>query len=197
MLIAGFCIIVLSNPVTSVFFLIVCFFCGFILFLIFGAEFLSILILIVYIGAVSVLFLFVIMMMNLRLVELKNILNGYIPVGGFIGFLNFISFVVLVFYDLGFLNSVYFISENFFSRLIGGIFYQANILYMGWVFYNFFYDLFLIVGFILLVSMLGSIVLTLDYSYKLRGRIIAELNLIRLSYNLSLWRLKFSFLNLR
>jgi NADH-quinone oxidoreductase subunit J len=77
-------IITSKNSITSVLYLILVFILNSLCFLLLGAEFLSILIIIIYIGAISILFLFVIMMLNLRIVEVYNTLISYFPIASFL-----------------------------------------------------------------------------------------------------------------
>ena len=90
------------NPVQSILFLILCFiFCSF-LFVILGAEFLGILLLIVYVGAISILFLFVVMMLNIRLLEIYIDFIRYLPIGSFICFFFLLNLFIGLASDLGF-----------------------------------------------------------------------------------------------
>src|SRR5690348_14400380 len=92
-LFAGVCIasaimvIVAKNPVHSVLFLILAFFNAAGLFLLMGAEFLAMILVIVYVGAVAVLFLFVVMMLDIDFVQMRQGFVRYLPVGAFVGFL--------------------------------------------------------------------------------------------------------------
>lgn len=107
---SGIMVLNTPNPVQSILFLILCFiFCSF-LFVILGAEFLGILILIVYVGAISILFLFVLMMLNIRLLEIYIDFFRYLPIGLFsdFGFFLVNSIVVWDFY-ISFLSYVFLI----------------------------------------------------------------------------------------
>src|SRR6188508_963773 len=73
------------NPVHSVLFLILCFFNAAGLFILLGAEFLAMILVVVYVGAVAVLFLFVVMMLDVDFVELRQGMLNYLPVGALIG----------------------------------------------------------------------------------------------------------------
>lgn len=81
----AFFVILAKNPIQSVLFLILVYLFAASLFMLLGAEFLAILIFIIYIGAISILFLFVIMLLNLRTVELHSTFFNYLPVGSFLG----------------------------------------------------------------------------------------------------------------
>jgi len=103
-------ILVSGNPVQSILFLILCFILSSFLFILLGAEFLALLLLIVYVGAISILFLFVVMMLNLRLVEIYGDLYGYLPVGALIGFLFSFQMLIAVFYEFGTFSSSFVVN---------------------------------------------------------------------------------------
>ena len=86
-----------SNPVHSVLFLIFTFFNVSILFLLSNAEFLAMTLIIVYVGAVAVLFLFVVMMLNIKIVELNKELIHYFPIGGLVGVIFLIDTMFIIF----------------------------------------------------------------------------------------------------
>ena len=153
---AGVMVISARNPVHSVLFLILAFFNAAGLFVILHAEFLAMILIIVYVGAVAVLFLFVVMMLDFKVsLEKSNILQ-YMPIGIFVGMV-FISelIIVLINTKLELMNIQILTNplsnfENLTNtEAIGSILYTDYILY------------FQISGVILLVAMVGSIVLTL------------------------------------
>src|SRR3954468_10914418 len=84
------------NPVHSVLFLILAFFNAAALFLIAGAEFLAMILVIVYVGAVAVLFLFVVMMLDVDFAELRSGYQRYLPVGATVGAILFIELAVVL-----------------------------------------------------------------------------------------------------
>src|ERR1700709_1850598 len=97
--IAGLCVITARNPVHSVLFLILAFFSAAGLFVLLGAEFLAMLLVVVYVGAVAVLFLFVVMMLDVDFVALRAWFVRYLPLGGVValliaGEMVFVSFSV-------------------------------------------------------------------------------------------------------
>ncbi len=145
------------NTVHSVFFLILDFISVSCLFIMIGAEFLGMIMLIVYVGAVAVLFLFVVMMLNV--VEQKNTLfesasNGkHIPIGLLISLIIFFELIIVIGgwkYKPDLLNSI---SLNISSEL-------TNTHSLGYVLYTDYIHLFQLSGIILLVAMVGAIVLT-------------------------------------
>jgi len=93
--------VIVSKPITAVLYLIGLYISTSILFLILGAEFLSIILIIIYVGAVVILFIFVIMMLNVRIVEVYNTIINYIPIGIFLGFVFFLEIIYLIYRDLG------------------------------------------------------------------------------------------------
>ena len=145
------------NTVHSVFFLILDFISVSCLFIMIGAEFLGMIMLIVYVGAVAVLFLFVVMMLNV--VEQKNTLfesatdGKHIPIGLLISLIIFFEVIIVVGgwkYKPDLLNSI---SLNISPEL-------TNTHSLGYVLYTDYIHLFQLSGIILLVAMVGAIVLT-------------------------------------
>jgi len=145
------------NTVHSVFFLILDFISISCLFIMIGAEFLGMIMLIVYVGAVAVLFLFVVMMLNV--VQQKNTLfesdldGKHIPIGLLISLIIFFELIIVIGgwkYKPDLLNSI---SLNISSEL-------TNTHSLGYVLYTDYIHLFQLSGIILLVAMVGAIVLT-------------------------------------
>lgn len=96
-------VIYVSNPIQSLLSLIVSFALSSMLFMILGIEFVSLLVFLIYVGAIAVLFLFIIMMLNLKIVELRNMYLRYLPVGSFIiifFFFELCLFVYIEFYNM-------------------------------------------------------------------------------------------------
>ena len=149
-------VVVARNPVHSVLWLILTFFSAASLFVLMGAEFVAMLLAIVYVGAVAVLFLFVVMMLDFKISLDKNNILQYLPIGFFVGVV-FISELIIVLINTKFdLSNIQILVnpmikfENLTNtEAIGSILYTDYILY------------FQLSGVILLVAMIGSIVLTL------------------------------------
>ena len=93
---AGVMVVSARNPVHSVLFLILAFFNSAGLFVLMGAEFLAMILVVVYVGAVAVLFLFVVMMLDINFVELREGFLQYLPVGGLIGLILLVELVFFV-----------------------------------------------------------------------------------------------------
>src|ERR687896_1440007 len=93
---AGFMVIVAKNPVHGVLYLILAFFNAAGLFLLLGAEFLAMMLVIVYVGAVAVLFLFVVMMLDVSFAELRAGFIQYLPLGALVGFILLAELVLVL-----------------------------------------------------------------------------------------------------
>jgi NADH-quinone oxidoreductase subunit J len=147
-------VISVRNPVHSVLFLIMAFFNAAALFLLLGAEFLAMLLIIVYVGAVMVLFLFVVMMLNIKVAELKSGFNKYSFIGGLVG-LGLLSELFLV---LG----VGMYAPDSFGRAVQNPIPDdlTNTEALGQLLYTDYIYIFQAAGMILLVAMIGAIVLT-------------------------------------
>nr|YP_010947448.1 NADH dehydrogenase subunit 6 [Mimica arnoldii]WGO62534.1 NADH dehydrogenase subunit 6 [Mimica arnoldii] len=157
-LISSLMVIGLSNAVHSVLFLILVF-CNMAgLLLMIGAEFLSFLLLIVYVGAIAVLFLFVVMMLNIKSDFLRLSVHSIAPIGLFIFIILFNQFMISI-YGFELVGT----DEND-SNLISWVLesnHMTNIKAIGRVFYTEYGLLFLLCGIILLIAMIGAIVLTM------------------------------------
>lgn len=145
------CVIAARNPVHSVLFLILSFFTSAALLVLIGAEFLAMLLVVVYVGAVAVLFLFVVMMLDVDFVELKQ------------GFLSYLPFAVLI--GIAFFAEIALVSfagvEDGATRLQPSPGADTNAEAIGQVMYTEYFLLFQVSGIILLIAMIGAIVLTL------------------------------------
>jgi len=127
-------------------------------FLLLGAEFLALFILIVYVGAISILFLFIVMLLNLRIVDIYNTLYNFLPVGLFIGliFIFELSFLINFFFGKAVILKIFFEYNNFVVDFCT----EVNIIVIGNLLYNYCIHLFLVASLILLIAMIGSIILT-------------------------------------
>jgi NADH-quinone oxidoreductase subunit J len=152
---AGVLVVFARNPVHSVLWLILAFISSAGLFVLLGAEFVAMLMLIVYVGAVAVLFLFVVMMLDVDFAELRSGMAAYLPIGLLIGL------VLLV--QLGFAFGAWQVSEEAMALRMAvtpdpdvtqNTAALGNVLYTQYVF------LFELAGLVLLVAMIGAIVLT-------------------------------------
>jgi len=159
-----------KNPVHSVLFLILSFVNAAGLFVLLGAEFLAMILVVVYVGAVAVLFLFVVMMLDINFIKLREGFLQYLPFGALLG-------IVLI-VELGIL----FLTKNFsqmslveysqFPELTS----TENTKLLGSVLYTKYFFLFQLSGLILLVAMIGSITLTLRQKGKSKKQIVSKQN---------------------
>jgi NADH-quinone oxidoreductase subunit J len=153
---AGVMVVVSRNPVHSVLFLILAFFNASGLFVLIGAEFIAMILVVVYVGAVAVLFLFVVMMLDINFVELRQGFMRYMPIGALVG--------IVLAAELIFVLGAWTISGDAamvkaapapMAADVSNINALGNILYTRYVY------LFQAAGVILLIAMIGAIVLTL------------------------------------
>ncbi|MGR6465992.1 NADH-quinone oxidoreductase subunit J [Rhizobium sp. PAMB 3182] len=165
---SAFMVISARNPVHSVLFLILTFVNAAGLFLLTGAEFLAMILLVVYVGAVAVLFLFVVMMLDIDFAELRSGIMEYAPVGALVGLILAAELIIVV---GGSMISptiaqapavpIPALSERTNTAALG------DILYTNYVFF------FEIAGLVLLVAMIGAIVLTLRHRQHIKRQNIS------------------------
>jgi len=158
------------NPVHSVLFLILSFVNASGLFVLLGAEFLAMILVVVYVGAVAVLFLFVVMMLDINFVKLREGFLQYLPFGALLG-------IVLII-ELGILFLTKSFSENSLSKFVElpEMNEVENTKLIGQVLYTNYFYLFQISGLILLVAMVGSITLTLRDRGQVKRQNISQQN---------------------
>jgi NADH-quinone oxidoreductase subunit J len=167
-LVAAAAMVVTSrNPVHSVLFLILCFFNAAALFLIAGAEFLAMILLIVYVGAVAVLFLFVVMMLDIDFSQLRAGVQRYAPIGAVIGVILLIELVLV-------LGGWRFSASAPALRLNPAVAGISNTDAIGSVLYTQYAFLFETAALVLMVAMIGAIVLTHRDRRRSRYQNIAE-----------------------
>ena len=144
-----------KNPVHSVLFLILAFFNAAGLFVLLGAEFVAMILVIVYVGAVAVMFLFVVMMLDINFTELRKGVQDYLPIGLLIGFILLVEMVVIV--------GGWSMSDGIATTITAAT-PPANEITntdaIGRILYTDYIYLFQIAGLVLLVAMIGAIVLT-------------------------------------
>ena len=166
---AGVMVIASRNPVHSVLFLILAFFNSAGLFVMMGAEFLAMILIIVYVGAVAVLFLFVVMMLDINFAELRAGFLQYLPIGGVIGII-LLAELVMVFAS-GVIEIE--VPTNVASPTPPPD-EVTNTQALGDVLYTRYAYLFQGAGFILLIAMVGAIVLTHRRRTDVRRQRIAD-----------------------
>ena len=159
---AGLMVISSRNPVHSVLFLILAFFNAAGLFVLLGAEFLAMLLVVVYVGAVAVLFLFVVMMLDINFVELREGFQRYMPLGLGVGGVLLAEILFVFFNSADMPETLVMVNEVSNTRALG------RILYTDYIY------LFQLAGLILLVAMIGAIALTLRKRENVRRQSIAR-----------------------
>jgi len=166
---AGVMVITARNPVHSVLFLILAFFNSAGLFLLLGAEFVAMILVIVYVGAVAVLFLFVVMMLDIDFAELREGMLQYLPVGGTIGIILLIELVLVL--------GVWAFSPEAGTSAAAPTPSPANITNteaIGLLLYTKYVYLFQAAGVVLLIAMVGAIVLTLRHKPGVKRQNVSD-----------------------
>ena len=168
---AGLFVVLARNPVHSVLWLILAFLSSAGLFILVGAEFVALLLVIVYVGAVAVLFLFVVMMLDVDFAALKAEMTRYLPIGLLIG--------VVILMQLAIAFGAWSYSEGYEARLLAqapDLATVPNTLALGMLIYDRYLVLFQLAGLILLVAMIGAIVLTLRHrTHVKRQDVLAQM----------------------
>ena len=156
----GLFTVVSRNPVHSVLWLILTFLSSAGLFVTLGAEFVAMLLIIVYVGAVAVLFLFVVMMLDVDFAQLKAEMTKYLPLALLIG--------VVILMQLGMALGVWGFSDGIEGRIAAPAGEMDNTRALGMLLYDDYILLFQLSGLILLVAMIGAIVLTLRHRVDIK-----------------------------
>jgi len=162
-------VVVSRNPVYSVLFLILAFFNAAALFVLIGAEFVAMILVIVYVGAVAVLFLFVVMMLDINLTELREGFLKYLPVGALIG----LVLLAEILLGLGVIGGGT-TSLTGLDKATPQVIAIDNTRAIGRVLYTQYFYLFQVAGLVLLVAMIGAIVLTLRTRPGVRRQRVSE-----------------------
>ncbi|GAB4350834.1 MAG: NADH-quinone oxidoreductase subunit J [Oricola sp.] len=153
---SAFMVIAARNPVHSVLYLILTFFNAAALFLLTGAEFLSMILLVVYVGAVAVLFLFVVMMLDVDFASMKRGALEYAPIGALVGVVLAAELLIVL---AG--NAVKVVAPADTALPMPDVAVRHNTAALGDILYTDYIFFFQIAGVVLLVAMIGAIVLTL------------------------------------
>ena len=164
-IISSIMVITARNPIHSVLFLVLVFFNVSGLLILIDIEFLAIMFIIIYVGAIGILFLFVVMMLNVKVTELNDSFIRYLPIGAIIGLIFLFEIFLVIDNDLvpviqlsaieGLVDPYYL---KIWSTQVDNV---PNIIGLGTVIYTYHYYSFLVASLILLVAMIGAIVLTL------------------------------------
>ena len=175
-ILASVLVISAQNPVHSVLALVVAYAATSGIMIILGVEFMALLFMIVYVGAIAILFLFVVMMLNIKLEELRDNSSRYVPIGILIGFVFIVEILLILESDITFSLSN---DINTFLTILP----STNIQVIGHILYTEYWGLMIIASIILLIAMIGAIVLTLQHeSSNIRrqdifGQIAASTNI--------------------
>ncbi len=165
---SAFMVIASRNPVHSVLFLILAFVNAAGLFVLLGAEFLAMILIVVYVGAVAVLFLFVVMMLDVDFAELRQGFMNYLPVGGVVGG---IVLAELIFVALNWVIGAWV--PKAITSPIPNMTEVTNTEALGKVLYTTYIYFFQAAGLVLLVAMVGAIVLTLRHRVPVKRQDMA------------------------
>jgi NADH-quinone oxidoreductase subunit J len=166
---SAFMVIASRNPVHSVLFLILAFVNAAGLFMLMGAEFLAMILIVVYVGAVAVLFLFVVMMLDVDFAELRQGFLSYLPIGSVVGI---ILLIELVFGVIGWVIAPG-LPKTITAPIGADI---SNTQALGLVLYTRYVYYFEAAGVILLVAMIGAIVMTLQHKPGVKRQSVAAQN---------------------
>ena len=189
-LLAGIMVIQSRNPVHSVLFLILVFFNAAGLLILLGLDFFAMIFLVVYVGAIAVLFLFVVIMLNIKLAEINEKKLRYLPVGGLLGILFLFEVFLIIDNDLipvqtishkinNLANAHEIIVTNqylYFTDWYSILDTVPNIQAIGMLVYTYYFYFFLLASLILLVAMIGAIVLTMHKSVYVKRQEVFKQN---------------------
>jgi len=167
--VAAFMVIAARNPVHSVLYLILAFANAAGLFMLMGAEFLAMILIVVYVGAVLVLFLFVVMMLDVDFAELRQGFIDYLPLGGLLGVVFLVELLLVV--------AAWAIGPGIPTAITAPIppaEVTSNTEALGLVLYTRYVYFFQLAGVVLLVAMIGAIVLTLRHKPQVKRQSIAD-----------------------
>jgi NADH-quinone oxidoreductase subunit J len=154
-------VITAKNPIHSILFLVLVFFFIAGLLILLGAEFLAMLLIIVYVGAVAVLFLFVIMMLNVKIYHTYENLSRYLPIGFVLSLIFLFECYLIIKRDLISYDPLGLDLLNNFVGWVNIVVFTSNTATIGTILYTYYVFFFILCGYILLISMIGAIILTL------------------------------------
>lgn len=182
-LFASIGVILSKNPVHSIFFLILVFLhVGFFLLLL-NVEFLAFLLFIVYLGAIAVLFLFVIMMFNIHILESRDNIIRYLPLIILIFLvileMNFINILEIIKWNI---NKYSFMELNYVYRNWYELLFTQDNIFLFSIIYNYYLYQFILASLILLIAMIGAIILTLNQNSVLKKQVYYKQN-YKTAYN--------------
>lgn len=170
-LLSALMVIVVRNPVYSLLFLMLMFCNASGLLILLGADFLALIFLMVYVGAIAVLFLFVIMMLNIKLIEWNEFLFRYLPIGGFLWLILLLELYWVLHEDFQPSSSLQMPTLINWPSLLDSL---TNIEVIGHLTYTVFSFPFILASLILLTAMIGAIVLTMYSRSNIKRQSILE-----------------------
>lgn len=160
-------VVTVRNPVHSVLFLILTFFNAAGLFVLLGAEFLAMLLVVVYVGAIAVLFMFVVMMLDINFVEMREGFLSYLPIG--------VLVAAVLFVELAFVGGGWVMTDAKMVAIAQPVPADMNnINALGMLLYTDYAYIFQAAGLVLLTAMIGAIVLTLRHRKGVRRQNISQ-----------------------
>ena len=169
---SGLAVVSARNPVHSVLFLIAAFFSAAGLFVLLGAEFLAMLLVVVYVGAVAVLFLFVVMMLDVDFAQLRQGFARYMPLGGLIA--GGLAIEMVVVSTTVATRGAARLNDTPMARGAGAVDAMSKAEAIGRVLYTNYVYFFQAAGMVLLVAMIGAIVLTLRHKPGVKRQVIMD-----------------------
>jgi NADH:ubiquinone oxidoreductase subunit 6 (subunit J) len=177
-IVSGGLVVSARNPMHSILFLVLVFCNAAGLLLLLETDFLAMIFLVVYVGAIAVLFIFVVMMLNVRVTELKESVLRYVPIGGLVLIIFFIEVLSVINGDLvpffssshlEMVSQTFLLQENLNLVLwTNNINPVSNIEAIGELLYTYYFFAFLMASLVLLVAMIGAILLTMRKQYNVR-----------------------------
>nr|YP_006073026.1 NADH dehydrogenase subunit 6 [Nitella hyalina]AEH42841.1 NADH dehydrogenase subunit 6 [Nitella hyalina] len=179
-LVSGVMVIRARNPVHSVLFLILVFCNTSGLLVLLGLDFFAMIFLVVYVGAIAVLFLFVVMMLNIKIAEIHENVLRYLPVGGIIGLIFLLEIFLVVDNDYIPILPTELSTTGLFQYTVYASKIQSwtNLETLGNLLYTTYFYLFLVSSLILLVAMIGAIVLTMHKTTQVKRQDVFQQNMI-------------------
>lgn len=173
-LISGIMVIQSRNPVHSVLFLILVFLNSSGLLILLGLDFFAMIFIVVYVGAIAVLFLFVVMMLNIKIAEINEKKLRYLPIGGVLGLLFLFEIFLIIDNDLiPLLSNIKYLEYIEWSYFLENV---NNIEAIGLLVYTYYFYFFILASIILLVAMIGAIVLTMHKGIAIKRQNVFEQN---------------------
>ena len=172
LILSSFMVIIVQNAVHSVLFLVLSFISSASLLFLLECEFVALLFIMIYVGAIAVLFLFVVMMLDVKTLNIKKDIIKYFPFGSFIGII-FLTEILLVVSDTfktnPYINSSLF---NYYTNWFDKIDSLTELESIGQLLYTHYVLQFLIAGNILLLSVIGAVSLTINTNYITKKQVI-------------------------